>query len=94
MPASSGYPDGKSAGLASKCVACFDREGEPACVDVCHTNALDYGNMDDLREEYPNADQEPLKEMFGEEAVEETQPAVIFEGSCVCSTGTGSSETA
>lgn len=79
MPASSGYPDGKSAGLASKCTACFDRDGEPACVDVCHVNALDYGDMTELREEYPNASRDPLKEMFGADEVEETQPAVLYE---------------
>ncbi len=86
MPASSGYPDGKSAGLASKCVACFDREGDPACVEVCHTGALDYGDMDELREEYPNASREPLKEPFSETAVDKTKPAVIIEGDCKCVT--------
>jgi len=79
MPASSGYADGKAAGLASKCVACFDRDGNPACVDVCQIGALDYGDMDELREKYPDASREPLKEMFSAEAVEETQPAVLYE---------------
>ena len=79
MPASSGYADGKAAGLASKCTACFDREGAPACVDVCQTGALDYGDMDELAEKYPDASRDPLKEMFSAEAVEETQPAVLYE---------------
>lgn len=79
MPASSSYPDGKLAGLPQKCTGCFDRVEEPACVAACPTEALQFGDIETLRDEHPDASQELLKEIFGTQAVENNKPAIIIE---------------
>ncbi len=46
---------------AHKCNMCEDRLSEgkqPACVASCLTRALDFGDMDELRQKYPTATQE------------------------------------
>ncbi|HKL28974.1 MAG TPA: 4Fe-4S dicluster domain-containing protein [Natrialbaceae archaeon] len=80
MPATSGYPDGRPAGLPQKCTGCFDKDGEePACVNACPTGAIEFGDIAELREKHPDASQDLLKEFYGADAVEKTKPAVIIE---------------
>ncbi len=79
MPASSGYPDGKAAGLPQKCTGCFDKEDKPACVEVCPTEAIEFGEIEALREKHPEASQDLLKQLYGADAVSKVKPAVIIE---------------
>jgi len=79
MPATSGYPDGRPAGLPQKCTGCFDKDGDPACVDACVTGAIEFGDMDELREKHPDASQDLLKEIYGADVVEKGKPNVIIE---------------
>jgi Fe-S-cluster-containing dehydrogenase component len=80
MPATSGYPDGRPAGMPQTCTACFDKEeGKPVCVEACPVGAMEIGELSSLREEHPEASQDLLKEVFGADAVEKTKPAVIIE---------------
>lgn len=78
MPATSGYPDGKAAGLPTKCTGCFDRD-EPACAQACPTLAIEFGDFEELQAEHPDADRSLLREIFGDEAVDEADPAIIIE---------------
>lgn len=46
--------------LMSKCDGCYERVAEglmPVCVDSCPQRALDFGEMNTLREKYGNGDQ-------------------------------------
>lgn len=45
-------------GVVGKCNMCVDllEEGKnPACVDACVMRAIEFGNVDELKEKYPNA---------------------------------------
>jgi len=79
MPATSGYPDGRPAGLPQKCTGCFDKEDDPACVSACPAGAIEFGELSTLREEHPEASQDFLKEIFGADAVDKAKPSVIVE---------------
>lgn len=63
-------------GVVTKCDGCQDlvaRGEKPVCVDACVMRALDFGELDDLREKYGDlADIEPLP------PVEVTDPALVI----------------
>jgi anaerobic dimethyl sulfoxide reductase subunit B (iron-sulfur subunit) len=63
-------------GVMTKCNFCVDLQAKgerPACVDACPYRALDFGQLDELRQKYGNlADPAPLPQ------ASITKPAVVY----------------